>query len=111
MACRVVGVSRSGYYEWRGRGPSQRDVADAHLADQIRDIYAASRATYGAPRVRFELRLGRGVRVGGKRIARLKRILGLVGVCAARKRRHRPAPAVHEDLVQRRFVADAPNQL
>ncbi|MGI8664470.1 MAG: IS3 family transposase [Jatrophihabitans sp.] len=91
--------------------PSARDVADAYLADQIRDIHQASRATYGAPRVGFELRLGRGVRVGGKRIARLMRILGLAGVCAARKRRHRPAPAVHEDLVHRRFVADGPDRL
>ena len=111
MTCRVLNVSRSGYYEWRGRRPSARDLADAYLADQIRDIHAASRATYGAPRVGFELRLGHGVRVGGKRIARLMRVLGLAGVRAARKRRHRPAPAVHEDLVRRRFVADAPDRL
>jgi putative transposase len=68
----------------------RRPLAVAYLANQIRDIHQASRATYGAPRVGFELRLGRGVRVGGKRIARLMRILGLVGVCAARKQR---APA------------------
>ena len=111
MTCRVLNVSRSGYYEWRGRGPSARDVADAYLANEIRDIHRASRATYGAPRIGFELRLGRGVRVGGKRIARLMRVLGLVGVCAARKRGHRPAPAVHDDLVQRRFIADAPDRL
>lgn len=84
VTCRVLNVSRSGYYGWLGRGPSPRDVADAYLADQIRDIHRASRATYGAPRVGFELRLGRGVRVEVKRIARLMRILGLVGVCAAR---------------------------
>ena len=111
VTCRVLNVSRSGYYEWRGRGPSQRDVADAYLANEIRDIHAASRATYGAPRIGFELRLGRWVRVGGKRIARLMRILGLIGICAARKRRHRPARAVHEDLVRRRFVAGAPDRL
>ncbi len=111
MTCRVLSISRSGYYEWRGRGPSARDLKDAYLANKIRDIHHASRQTYGAPRVGFELRLGRGVRVGGKRIARLMRILGIAGVCAARKRRHRPAPAVHDDLVQRRFVADAPDRL
>lgn len=111
MACRVLNVSRSGYYRWLGLGPSSRDLSEAYLADQIRDIHAASRTTYGAPRVGFELRHGRGVRVGSKRTARLMRILGLVGVCAARKRRHRPAPAVHEDLVQRRFGADRPDRL
>lgn len=111
MTCRVLNVSRSGYYEWRDRGPSARDLEDAYLANQIRNIHAASRQTYGAPRVGFELRLGRGVRVGGKRIARLMRLLGITGVCAPRKRGRRPAPAVHDDLVQRRFVADAPDRL
>lgn len=111
VACRVLGVSRSGFYEWRRRGPSTRDVADAYLADQIREIYRASRETYGAPRVWLELRLGRQVRVGGKRIARLMRLLGITGVSAGRKGRHRPAPAVHDDLVQRRFIADAPDRL
>jgi putative transposase len=111
VACRVLGISRSGYYEWRGRGPSARDVADAYLANEIRDIHQVSRRTYGAPRVALELRLGHGVRVGGKRIARLMRILDIAGICAKSKGRHRPAPAVHDDLVQRRFVADAPNRL
>src|SRR5213076_2845054 len=46
-----------------------------------------------------------------KRIARLMRLLGITGICAPRKQRHRPAPAVHDDLVQRRFVADAPDRL
>lgn len=111
MTCRVLGVSRSGYYEWRGRGSSARDLDDAYLANEIRDVHTASRRTYGAPRVGFELRLGRGLRVSGKRIARLMRLLGITGICAARKRQHRPAPAVHDDLVQRRFVADAPDRL
>jgi transposase-like protein len=38
VICRVLGVSRSGYYQWRGRGPSQRDLGDAYLANEIRDI-------------------------------------------------------------------------
>ena len=107
----MLKVSRSGYYEWRGRGPSQRDLADAHLANEIHDIHAASRGSYGAPRVHLELKLGRRMQVGGKRIARLMRVLGVVGLSAKSKRRGRPAPPVHEDLVQRRFVADAPDRL
>lgn len=85
VACRVLAVSRSGYYEWRGRGPSARDLGDAYLANEILGIHDASRKTYGAPRVGLELRLGRQVRVGGKRVARLMRILGIAGVCAQRK--------------------------
>ncbi len=112
MACRVLRVSRSGYYEWLSRAPSARRVADEQLTATIGIVHAASRGTYGAPRVHAELRLGLGVACGRKRVARLMRTAGLAGVCHRRKhRRAGPAPAVHEDLVQRRFVADAPHRL
>jgi transposase InsO family protein len=111
VACRVLRVSTSGYYEWRGRAPSPRAVADAALTAQIREIHASSRGTYGVPRVHAELRLGRGVRCGRKRIARLMRAEQLYGVYRRRGKRARPAPAVHDDLVRRRFVADAPDRL
>ena len=108
VACRVLEVSRSGYYEWRGRPVSVRDWDDAHLLDEIREVHAASRATYGAPRVHAELKLGRGHRIGRKRVARLMRTGHLQGICHRRKGRHRPAPAVHDDLVQRSFSPSAP---
>ena len=111
VTCRVLQVSTSGYYEWRGRAPSVRAVADAALTVQIREIHADSRATYGVPRVHAELRLGCGVRCGRKRIARLMRIAGLRGIYVRRRRRGCPAPPVHDDLVRRRFVADAPDRL
>jgi transposase InsO family protein len=113
VACRVLKVSRSGYYEWRERPLSTRDLADAYLANTVVDIHAMSRRSYGAPRVHAELRLGMGIRLGRKRVARLLRITGRAGIGGNthRKRRTRPAPAPHEDLVQRRFVADTPNRL
>lgn len=111
VACRVLCVSRSGYYAWRCRQPSPRLLADAYLENQIRGAFAASRGTYGAPRVHAEMRLGLGVRCGRKRIARLMRGAGMAGIGRVRKRRSGPAPAVHEDLVGRRFVADAPDRL
>jgi transposase InsO family protein len=111
VACRLLEVSRSGYYDWRDREPSARDVHDAYLANQIREVHIASRGTYGAPRVHAELRLGRGLRLGRKRVSRLMRIVGLAGICHHSKRRGRPAPAVYDDLVARRFVADAPDRL
>ncbi|MBD9699552.1 IS3 family transposase [Flavimobilis sp. GY10621] len=59
-----------------------------------------------------EMRLGLGVHVGRKRVARLMRLDGLVGVSHRRKRRGRkPDTATHEDLVKRQFRADAPNRL
>ena len=111
VACRVLRVSTSGYYEWRGRPPSRRALADAALSVQIREIHARSRGTYGVPRVHAELRLGRGLRCGRKRVARLMRIERLQGTYRRRGKHARPAPAVHDDLVQRRFQADAPNRL
>jgi transposase InsO family protein len=105
VACRVLGASTSGYYEWRGRPPSRRALADRALSVQIRAIHARSRGTYGVPRVHAELRLGRGLR--GGRLMRAERLHGIY-----RRGKHaRPAPAVHDDRVQRRFQADAPNRL
>jgi putative transposase len=111
VACRVLGVSPSGCYEWRDRAPSARAVADADLGAQIVEIHAMSRGTYGAPRVHAELRLGRGIHCGRKRVARLMRSARLQGTHRRRGKLRRPLPAVRDDLVRRRFVADAPDRL
>ncbi len=111
VACRMLQVSTSGYYEWCGRPPSRRAVADEALSVQIRKIHACSRGTYGAPRVHAELRLGRGVRCGRKRVARLMRAACLCGIYRRLGRRAAPVAPVHDDLVRRRFVADAPDRL
>jgi putative transposase len=74
VTCRVLKVSRSGFYEWRARPPSAREVADAHLLDAILDVHAAARGTYGVRRVHAELRLGRHVSVGRRRVERLMRL-------------------------------------
>ena len=111
VACRVLRVSTSGYYEWRDRAPSARTIADEALSAAIAAIHTMSRETYGMPRIHAELRLGRGIRCGRKRVARLMRVLNLQGLYRRRKKRQQPLPAVHDDLVQRRFVADAPDRL
>ncbi len=80
VACRELGVSPSGYYEWRGRAPSARAVVDAALSTQIVEIHTMSRGSYGVPRMHLELRLGRGVRCGRKRIARLMRAAHVQGI-------------------------------
>lgn len=110
VACRVLRVSPSGFYDWRSRPPSQRHLADEQLLVTIRQIHAGSRGTYGSPRVHAELRLGLGVRCGRKRVERLMAGAGLCGV-HRRKGRSRPAPAVHDDLVARQFRADGPDRL
>lgn len=112
VACRVLKVSRAGYYEWRGRPASARQVADAQLVETITQVHHDSRGTYGSPRVHAELRLGLGLVCGRKRVARLMQIAGLRGVCHQRKHRHwKPDPATHDDLVKRRFTAVAPDRV
>ena len=80
LLCRVLGVSRAGFYAWRSRPPSARAVADQALLEQIRQ---RSRVTYGAPRIHAELRLEHGVCVGRKRVARLMRAAGWSAVIGA----------------------------
>ncbi len=76
--CRVLGVSRSGYYAWRKRPPSKRDQKDAMLTKRIRQIHENSRGTYGSPRACAALQ-AEGIHVGKKRVARLMKEAGLRG--------------------------------
>ena len=85
LLCRVLDVSRSGYFAWRNRPPAARARADHALTEQIRQIHAHSRQTYGSPRVRAALR-ERGEAVGRRRVARLMRRAGLRGVHGQRRR-------------------------
>ena len=66
--CRVLGVSSSGYYAWSKRPLSRRAKNDAVLIERIGAIHAASKGTYGAPRIHAEL-LAKGIRIGKKRVA------------------------------------------
>jgi putative transposase len=63
MMCQLLGVSPSGYYAWVSRQPSARSLQDAALTVRIKKIHEESRATYGVPRVHFDLAV-EGVRVG-----------------------------------------------
>lgn len=114
VLCRLLKVSRSGFYAWLSRPPSPRAVADGVLTEQIRTAFTDNRQVYGAPRVHAEL-ADAGVRVGRKRVARLMRAAELVG-CHRRKRsfsitRQNPNAGVAPDRVDRKFVATRPNQL
>ncbi|MCA1838577.1 MAG: IS3 family transposase [Actinobacteria bacterium] len=114
LMCRVLGVSRSGYYDWRGRPPSKRSREDAALTKSIHEIHHRSRATYGYPRVHAELR-ALGIRCSRKRVARLMRKAGLKGCLRGRRKRsttRRDGSAMPaEDLVRRNFAALAPDRL
>src|SRR6266508_2917327 len=113
--CKLLGVTRQGFYAWRRRGPSLRQLGDSELKRLIVQIYDGSHQTYGAVRVNDELREDHDVRVGRKRVARLMRELGLQGVSRRGKKPRTTVPdqtaPPAPDLVERRFVADRPNAL
>ena len=112
MSC-LLGVSPSGYYAWKQREPSARARANEQLLERIRAHHLNSDGNYGRIRILKDLH-AEGLLVGHNRVARLMRKAGLVGVSrrkgcwtTRRDRDARPAP----DLVQRAFVAQAPNKL
>jgi putative transposase len=113
MLCRILGVSKSGYYAWRCRPPSKRSREDYALTQKIREVHHRSREIYGSPRVHAELR-ALGVRCGRRRVARLMRVAGLRGCIRSRKRRttrRDPSAAPAPDLLARDFVAAQPNRV
>jgi len=115
VCCRTMGVSTSGLYTWRAVPISHRDLADAQLTNTIFDIHRLSRGSYGSPRVWAELRLGdQRLACSRKRVERLMRQAHIRGIyrhkgrgCTVRD----PAGVPSHDLVNRQFVADAPDRL
>ena len=111
--CRILGLSPSGYYAWLKRPPSPRSLANARLTDEIRRIYAWSRRSYGRPRMQAELR-DQGYPVNHKRVGRLMKLAGIVGVTRRRKWRtttRDPHARAAPDLVERNFKAEGPDEL
>jgi putative transposase len=114
VACRLLGVSRSAFYDWERGAPSDRALTDAWLLEQISAIHAANRGVYGWRRIHAELRLAHGVRVSGKRVRRLMRQAGISGLVRRKRARTTisvPGVRVADDLVERQFRPAAPNVL
>ena len=114
MMCRLLKISRSGYYAWRERPMCARKREDLVLTGKIAAIHRFSRETYGAPNIHAELADEHDIHVGRKRVARLMRAAGLRGATLRKfvvttERGHKCTEIV--DLVERRFYADRPNRL
>ena len=111
--CRVLEVSRSGYYAYLRRGLSLRYAENRSLLTKIREIWEWNRRVYGSPRITAELR-AQGIRCGENRIARIMRANGIASLT---RRRYKITTnsdhklPVAEDLVERDFTATAPNRL
>jgi transposase InsO family protein len=110
-ATRVLAVTDSGYYAWRGRGPSARAVRHALVTETIRQVHLASRGTYGYRRVHAELTMGRGLIVGHGTVELLMARAGLKGATGAPKWRRARPDLLAGDLVDRRFTREGVDQL
>jgi putative transposase len=111
VLCRVLGVTRSGFYAWQQRDPPESAIDDQKLALEIAAVHKASDETYGSPRVHAEL-LAKGLAVSRKRVARLMRELG---IRSRRKRRFKATTdskhnlPVAKNVLDRKFEVDAPD--
>ena len=110
--CRILAVAPSGFFRWRSQPPSDRAIRRAWLSDVVVQIHVQSRGTYGYRRIRAELADGFDQVVSRKLI---RSIMAEQGICGLpRRRRGKPNPYLREtteDLVNRVFARDAPNQL
>jgi transposase InsO family protein len=112
VLCRVLRVSRPGYYAWRRRPESSRSKTDRRLSVLVREAHERSRRTYGSPRVHAEL-CANGERVSRKRVVRLMQEQELVArvrrryKCTTMSDHDQPVAA---NLLDRQFDAAAPNQ-
>ena len=112
VACRVLGVSESGYYGWVDRPPSPRALRHFWLTDIIGQIHRDSRGIYGVRRIWAEMTLARHISVGREAVARLMRYAGLQGLSGRPKYRKIPnGGPTASDLVDRKFRRDDRDQL
>ncbi len=107
MMCQLLRVSRSGYYDWRGRCESARRVRDRELTLLIRQLHLESNGVYGSRKIRQDL-IDMGEHCGRHRVARLMRESGLKGCPKRRFRRYKDSPPSHPvaaNLVNQNFRA------
>lgn len=113
VLCDVLGISRSGYYAWKKREPSNRANKRARLAAAIAASHKKSKRRYGSPRIHRDLR-AKGLRVSRKTIERVMREDGIVGRSKRRFRRTTDSKHAHPiapNLLERDFEPKAPNQV
>ena len=110
--CRLLDVSRQGYYAFASRGPTASTKADAELNNAVRTVFERSRGTYGSPRVRQQLRR-EGIHTSKRRVERVMRGLGLVARRPRRFMATTRADASHRvepNILARDFSATRPDE-
>ena len=111
MTCAILGISISWFYKWFGRGPTEQARRRAALDARVRELFAASKGTYGSPRIHADL-LEAGETVSVNTVADSMRRQGLQGRKPKRSRgltRQDKSAPKFPDLLHRDFTAPAPN--
>jgi len=112
LMCEVLDVSRSGFYHWRTRGPSQQERSTRDLDSRIRELFARHKQRYGAPRITDDLH-DEGIACSENRVARRMRVLGLKAIQAKKFKvttDSNHSKPVAPDLIEQDFSAEEPNQ-
>lgn len=104
--CQLLGVPRSGYYAWRKRKPSPREVTNEQLSQQIRDAFVAHRSNYGCRRITAQLHQ-QGQQCNHKRVERLMRVNGWRGRTCPR-RKVRTTQSAHDQPVAPNLLRGRP---
>ena len=110
--CKAIGVSRSGYYKWLDREPSEEEIINDCLSVEIKRIYDESDATFGVERVTLAINRELNIGVSPKRVRRLMRILGISSVIRRKRLNYVKSTPEHiyENMLDRNFVATKPNE-
>ena len=112
LMCKVLEVSTSGYYAWRGRPPSKREMANRALTAKIKEEFKKSGETYGSPRI-YQVMRKLGLMCSKNRVARLMRVEGLRAKQSRRRKsttRRNKADRAAPNILKRDFSTSAPNQ-
>jgi transposase InsO family protein len=110
--CKAIGVSRSGYYKWLDRAPSEQEIINDCLSVEIKRIYDESDSTFGVERVTLAINRELNIGVNSKRVRRLMRILGISSVIRRKRPNYVKSTPEHtyENTIDRNFVATKPNE-
>lgn len=110
--CKAIGVSRSGYYKWLHRAPSEQEIINESLAVEIKRVYVESDSTYGVERVKIAIERELNLVVNIKRVRRIMRLLGISSVIRRKRSNYVKSTPEHiyENVINREFTSTKPNQ-
>lgn len=110
--CKAIDVSRSGYYKWLDRAPSEAEIINDCLATEIKSIYDESDSTFGVERVTLAINRELNISVNPKRVRRLMRIQGISSVIGRKRPNYVKSIPQHtyENTINRMFAASKPNE-